>query len=68
VEWRLSMCVSPAWQAWQAWPREMEIVQACPGLKAWPGRDRECLWIPSFAGLKGSSSGGPADLRGGSLG
>jgi hypothetical protein len=42
-----------------------EIVQTCAGL---PGRDCECLWIASMAGLKGSSGRDPVDLRGGSLG
>jgi hypothetical protein len=36
-------------------------VQGC----VWPGGDRKCLWM---LGLKGSSHGDPAGLRGGSLG
>jgi hypothetical protein len=31
----------------------VEIVEACAGLRAWPGGDRECLWIASLAGLGG---------------
>jgi hypothetical protein len=33
----------------------------------WPGGDLECLWNPGVAGLKGSSGGDHAGLRGGSL-
>jgi hypothetical protein len=40
-------------------------ISSTEGLGAWPGRDRECLWIPS---LKGSSEGEHGGLRGGSLG
>jgi hypothetical protein len=38
------------------------------GLRVWPGKDRECLWIPGLAGLKGSSGRDREGLRGGSLG
>jgi hypothetical protein len=67
VEWRLYLCVSQA-QALGAWPGRAEIVQACAGRTAWPGRDRKCLWIPGLAGLKCWSGGDCAGLRGGSLG
>jgi hypothetical protein len=63
------MCGLLAWQALGAWPGRAEIMQACASLRAWPSRDRECLWIPGLAGLKGSFHrdhvGG---LWGGSLG
>jgi hypothetical protein len=47
----MRVCIS-GMAALAGWPSEMEIVQACAGLKVWPGRDHECLWIPSLAGLK----------------
>jgi hypothetical protein len=63
-EWRSCVCGLAALQALGAWPGRAEIVQACAGLRAWPGGDHECLWIP---GLQGSF-GDPAGLSGGSLG
>jgi hypothetical protein len=48
-------------KAWRAQPSETKIVLACVGLRAWPGRDCECLRIPSF---KSSSSRDCAGLRG----
>jgi hypothetical protein len=41
----------------------LPVLQA---LWAWPGRDRECLWIPGLAGIKGSFD--REGLRGWSLG
>jgi hypothetical protein len=40
------------------------LCQPCRG-RSWPGGDHKYLWIP---GLKVSSHGDPAGLRGGSLG
>jgi hypothetical protein len=52
-------------QGWGAQTTKTELLLGFAGLEgAWPGRDHKCLWIP---GLKGSSHGGPAGLRGGSL-
>jgi hypothetical protein len=36
------------------WPSETEVIQACAGLRVWPGGDCKSLWIPGLAGLKGS--------------
>jgi hypothetical protein len=52
-------------QDWAAWPSEMELLQGLQALGACPGRDCKCLWIPDLNGL---FHGGPAVLRGGSLG
>jgi hypothetical protein len=69
VEWRLEiMCVWIASLAGLgAWPSRVEIVQVCAGLRAWPGGDCECLWIPGLAGLTGSSGRDRAGLMSGSL-
>jgi hypothetical protein len=42
----------------------VEIIEACSGLRVWPGGDHECLWITGLAGLKGvdRQSGDPPGL------
>jgi hypothetical protein len=68
AERRSCMCGLLAWQALGTWPGRVEIMEAYTGLRAWPGRDCECLWISGLAGLEGWSSGDCVELRGGSLG
>jgi hypothetical protein len=31
----------------------VKIMEACAGLRVWPGRDREYLWITGVVGLGG---------------
>jgi hypothetical protein len=68
VEQGAYVCGLLNWQALGSWPGRAEIIQACAGLRAWPSRDHECLWIAGLAGLKGSSGRDLVGLRGGSLG
>jgi hypothetical protein len=68
AERRSCVCGSLAWQVLGAWACRVDIVQACAGLRVWPGRDRECLWIPGLAGFKGSFGGDREVLSGGGLG
>jgi hypothetical protein len=55
-------------QALGAWPGRVEMVQACAGLRVWPGRDGECLWIPGLAGFEGWFGRDCGGLRVGRLG